>query len=225
MSIFRLFLALFFIAPATAAAPEASLPDAPKPIKREMVRMPYWALYYEQPGEVVVRMTIDNDGVPVDVATLAEYPSDRDFGKEAVASVEQWRFKPGVPGTYKVTVKFRMVQFQRVKPAEGQAFDRIFSAAPAPDGRPTQPVYPLMAQEMGMEGTVQLLVSIKGGEVDGCGVVESGDVSDVFGDAAYAAAINWRFTNTPNGSYVIDVPFTLARLKAGELRAAPKRSF
>lgn len=221
MSLIHLVLALLLIGPAAAQDAGAELPDAPKPIKRTMPRMPEWALIYEQPGEAVVRLVIDETGETSEPTLIAEYPRGKKFGEEALASVRTYKFEPGRPGTYKVRVKFNIQDAPRVKPKEGQTFDGVIPLAPPPI-EPTKPIYPLMAQEKPMEGTVQLLVKIEDGSIKRGGVVESGDVSSVFGDVAFNAAIKWRFPNTEDGNYLVEIPFTIERLKAGEFSATPR---
>ncbi|MFT3810928.1 MAG: energy transducer TonB [Micropepsaceae bacterium] len=221
MPLLRLALALLLIGPASAQDAGAELPDAPKPIKRTLPRMPEWALIYEQPGEAVVRLVIDKTGATSEPTLLAEYPRGKKFGEAAVASVRTYKFEAGKPGTYKVTVKFNIQNAPRVKPKEGQTFDGIVPIAPPPID-PTKPVYPLMAQEKPMEGTVQLLVAIEDGSIERGGVVESGDVSNVFGDVAFNAAVKWHFPDTEDGNYLVEIPFTIERLKAGEFSATPR---
>lgn len=221
MPLLRLLLALLLVVPAAAQDAGAELPNAPKPIKRTPPRMPEWALIYEQPGEAVVRLIIDETGATFEPTLIAEYPRGKKFGEEALASVRTYQFEPGKPGTYKVTVKFNIQNVPRVQPKEGQTFDGVIPVAPPPT-EPTKPIYPLMAQEKPMEGTVQLLVEIEDGSIERGGVVESGDVSNVFGDVAFNAAVNWRFPDTKDGHYLVEVPFTIERLKAGEYATTPR---
>lgn len=221
MLLARLVLALLLIMPAAAQDGATDLPDAPKPIKRTVPRMPEWAIIYEQPGEAVVSVRIDDAGDVSDPALVTEFPRGKKFGEAALTSVKSWRFEAGKPGTYKVVVKFNIQNAPRVKPKEGQTFDGIVPVAPPPID-PTKPIYPLMAQEKPMEGTVQLLVKIEDGRIERGGVVESGDVSNVFGDVALNAALKWNFPDAADGHYLVEIPFTIARLKAGEFSPTPR---
>ena len=217
----RLILSLLLAAPIAHAQSESVIPEAPQAVKRVMVRMPVWAMRYEQPGEAVVGLSVDEEGRAHDAVILAEYPRNKEFGAEAVDSVKRWTFQPGLPGRFKVTVKFHMKNAARVTPPEGKTFEDTIPVAPAPLDR-EPPIYPLMAQQKPLEGVVQLLVAMEAGRVVRSGVVESGDVSDVFGDAAFNAARKWRFAETLNGLYLINIPFTLEGLKRGEFTESPK---
>lgn len=198
-----------------------------KPIKRTMPRYPTKALEYEQPGNVRVRISIDNEGTPTAVDVLSEVPADYNFGREAVDSVEDWEFKPDVPGTYMVKVNFRLEPPEAYAKA-GVDIDTATALAPSPiDYVP--PVYPLLAQELKLEAVVRLIIVVRDGRVTSAGVVNDDMLPTragsftIFGNGAYNAVMQWRFDDDLNGTFRVVLPFTLDALAKGQFRSKPQR--
>lgn len=200
-----------------------------KPIKRTMPRYPTKALDYEQPGNVRVRISIDNEGTPTAVDVLSEVPADYNFGREAVDSVEGWEFKPSVPGTYMVKVNFRL-EPPEARAKAGAVMDAVTTLAPSPvDYVP--PVYPLLAQELKLEAIVRVIIVVRDGRVTSAGVVNDDKLPTrigsftIFGNGAYNAVMQWRFDESLNGTFRVELAFTMAGLAKGLFEAKPRRSY
>ncbi|WP_434027812.1 energy transducer TonB [[Pseudomonas] boreopolis] len=104
--------------PAPAPAPAgtaANLPeDRPLPIQGQMPPPTYppAALRRGESGTVVVRVDVDANGVPVDVA-LVQRSGSRDLDRAAMDAVRDWHFRPAhrdgrpVPGSIDVPFDFK----------------------------------------------------------------------------------------------------------------------
>lgn len=57
-------------------------------------RYPRWHLEKEQPGCVLVGMSVNSDGLVDDTEVVKQWPDSSSFAKEAVRAVSQFRFKP-----------------------------------------------------------------------------------------------------------------------------------
>jgi protein TonB len=90
--------------PATPAVPAA----APKPTRKVQPVYPDRPLDLEKEGDVVVAIAVGAGGVVTDADIVSEDPQGYGFGKAALAAVRRWEFATATPGTYTVTVKFRL---------------------------------------------------------------------------------------------------------------------
>lgn len=93
-----------------AIADRAPLPLAGNP----MPEYPRTALRAGEEGSVVLRIAIDERGVPTDVQVVERSGSrDRAFDRAAIEAARQWRFEPAmrggraVPATVQLPVDFR----------------------------------------------------------------------------------------------------------------------
>lgn len=186
---------------------EAGLPGAPPPTRRRgTLRYPRQALSAGMAGDVDIVVTIDPAGRVAEARVREEMPPGYGFADAALAYVRQWEFPPGGPGIYTITIRFRM---EGGKPERPNAVAMNLSElipAPPPISR-VEPKYPEAAKAKGISGDVVIAVQINSrGRVTHGGVLSETPAGMKFGDAAFAAVIQWRF-DTPEGAYRVDVHF------------------
>lgn len=91
------------------AEPAPAVPAAaPRPTKRVQPDYPEKAATAGKSGEVQVYVVVSPGGAVTDVQVVREEPKGYGFGRAAVGAVRRWEFADATPGTYSVTVKFRM---------------------------------------------------------------------------------------------------------------------
>lgn len=207
-------LALFICqsaAPALAAEAERDLP-APKPITRVAPEFPADALSAEVSGRVLLSLTIDEKGNVTNTAVVAEIPPGYGFGAAARSAVLQWKFEPGLPGEYRITVNFGM-------PGNLLAQAKT-ELGPAPTER-DMPAYPESARRDGITGSATVRLNFgPDGLVKNAELISEWPAGAGFGPAAAKAGKSFKFEPRPGGaSYVLRVHF----LPGGEvLQSAPR---
>ena len=176
--------------------------EVPTPVTRVMPDYPVDAVTMRLEGMVRARLKIDGTGTVQTIEMTEETPLDQGFGAAAEAALRQWTFKPGVPGTFVVTLRFE-------PPGEdGISIDRL-AAAPTPVKR-VSPRYPGAAENLGKNGNAMVIVTI-----DTSGkVTEAAVASEVpgrlgFGQAALDAVKKWEFAPGTPGSYYVVVRFRI----------------
>lgn len=91
------------------AEPGLAVPAAaPRPTRRMQPVYPDKAATAGRSGEVQVYVVVSPGGAVADVQIVREDPKGFGFGRAAVNAVRRWEFANATPGTYSVTVKFRM---------------------------------------------------------------------------------------------------------------------
>ena len=90
--------------PTTQTVPAA----APRPTKRVPPVYPERAETREIEGVATVQITVAPGGAVSDVQIVSETPENYHFGEAAADAVWQWQFADAQPGTYRVTVRFKL---------------------------------------------------------------------------------------------------------------------
>jgi len=92
-----------------AYEPAPAIPAmAPKPTRRVHPVYPDKAITADKNGTVEVYVTVGTGGAVVDAEIVREDPKNYGFGKAALTAVKRWEFADAAPGTYRVTVKFKL---------------------------------------------------------------------------------------------------------------------
>jgi protein TonB len=94
-------------APTLDPAPPAPL-SAPAPTYRAPVSYPARAEAREIEGRATVQITVGAGGRVESVQVVDETPQGYRFGEAAADSVWKWEFADAQPGTYRVTVRFKL---------------------------------------------------------------------------------------------------------------------
>ena len=94
--------------PTVTSLPETVPAMAPKPTVRVPPKYPARAETREISGTATVQITVAPGGAVSDVQIVSETPTNYGFGDAAADAVWQWQFADAQPGTYRVTVKFRL---------------------------------------------------------------------------------------------------------------------
>ncbi len=114
------------------------LDSPPRPIEMIMPVYPERALKERVRGLVVLRVTVSESGIPLEVAV--QKGARADLNEAAVAAARQWRFEPGrkngraVRTFATVSFPFEGVQFARTPLPEGPTAS---SPTPTPSVSPT----------------------------------------------------------------------------------------
>jgi TonB family protein len=160
--------------PGTAAVPlppgvfrigggvSAPLPTfRPEPEYSEQARRGKWQ------GAVLLQIVVDENGVPQDINVIR--PLGMGLDQKAIEAVQKWRFKPGlkdgnpVPVAAVIEVNFRLAQSPETTATAAPASRPVAVGGAVMDSRVVQrvpPVYPANARAAGIQGTVQLSVTI-----------------------------------------------------------------
>ncbi|BCW89181.1 hypothetical protein sos41_23370 [Alphaproteobacteria bacterium SO-S41] len=94
--------------PTVTSLPETVPTAAPQPTERVPVRYPVRAQDREIEGSATVQITVAPGGAVSDVQIVSETPENYHFGEAAADAVWQWKFADAQPGTYRVTVRFKL---------------------------------------------------------------------------------------------------------------------
>jgi periplasmic protein TonB len=114
MMTLRLFLAMILLLGASVAqsAPELSQEEAVALLTTRVAPVyPALARQARIQGDVVIRLTIDEAGVPTDIRLVSGHPM---LSPAALDAVKQWRFRPyqmdekAVEADTQITVRFRL---------------------------------------------------------------------------------------------------------------------
>ncbi len=189
-------------------------------------------------GEVTVKALVGRDGSVVDVRVVKSIPM---LDAAAIRCARQWRFKPaivdGKPVAVWVAIPLRFV-LPPVRRTGG-----IIDGIPAYPAEPTHPrfeprvihleapVYPELACEARVEGTVGVLAHVlRDGAVGEVKIIRSSPMLDA---AARDCARRWRFivppaTVRPESTWVVlEFPFTLPKClgesSGARFKTAPPR--
>ncbi|MBL9010869.1 MAG: TonB family protein [Alphaproteobacteria bacterium] len=90
------------------ALPQTVPATAPSPTRRFAVAYPARAEAREMAGTATVEVTVAAGGAVAAVRIVEETPRGYGFGDAAIDSVARWEFATAQPGTYRVTVRFRL---------------------------------------------------------------------------------------------------------------------
>jgi TonB family protein len=163
-------------------------------------------------GEVILRFTISEEGLPKNILLVSGHPI---LSPAAVEAVQQWRFRPyevdeqPVEAETRITIRFRLGPTQEERSATGRSEwvraheqrtgDKVYSSSDdvAP---PTNLEDPLAVSPRGLTKTER--ESLSSGVEIWCIVDAAGSVVDVrahssnsaIQDAAAAAAWRWKFS-------------------------------
>jgi TonB family protein len=153
-------------------------------------------------GTATVTATVGNDGVVSATTVTKEDPTGFGFGAAASAAVNAWRFQPGNPGAYNVTMNF--------SPPDDPAIDPTgFPIAPKPVKR-VPPHYPAMALDSYSTGSAVVIVSINAaGRVDDVRVHFEIPEKRGFGSACADAVAQWEFEKNIAGQYTVHCNFKM----------------
>jgi len=173
-------------------------------------------------GMVILELRINQDGFVSDARVLRSIPM---LDQAAVDAVMQWRFTPTllngqpVPVIMTVTVNFALDPGVSVSPG-GAAAPRGGTAGTTPQ-RPrfgpmvikeVKPVYPLDGLQAGVQGTVEMEVTIgTDGKVSNARVVRS---IPMLNDAAVDAVLQWEF-EPPAQPVVTNIEMTFSTTRRG----------
>jgi TonB family protein len=186
--------------------------EASVPVLRVQPVYPDGAAAAGVQGPVVLRVNCDASGTPAGVEATHGAP---ELTQAAIDALYQWRFEPaGEPRTFVIGVNV-------VPPVADDTLPSVPPARISRDVRPptkiadVRPVYPVEAKEAGIQGIV-----IGEAQIGADGVVRDVRVlrsTAGLDEAAVAAVLQWRFTQTfVDGKAVpvlmtVTVNFTLAK--------------
>lgn len=192
---------------------EGVSPGTPHAIKRQSPKYPEDALRRDMAGDTIVRVRIDSAGRVLGTSLVEEAPEGYEFGSAAVECVNGWMFASDAPGTFDLTIRFRLESERHIDRPE-----KDYPPAPTPV-RIKPAIWPDLAVIKRMQGKVELLVNIERGSLTGIGVIREGKTdgsgSSLFGDAALRAVWRWKFASDVDGLYIVTLPFDAASIAAG----------
>ena len=187
----------------TPAAHAAEPPAAPRPVKRVAPDYPEGAWNRGVSGEVVSMLEIDPAGDVTSVAVQSEAPAGYGFGEAAAKALKSWKYAVGIPGQYKVRLKFAYV------PPQPEPEQLLYPPAPPPIKR-VAPVYPPVALNSGVEGEVNLIITINAeGAVAATRVIAEFPPGFGFADGATKAVAEWRFPPGAPGVYTLEARYKI----------------
>lgn len=156
-------------------------------------------------GKAVVAVEIAPDGSVAGVEVVSEDPPGYGFGAAAVGAVSKWRFAPGHPGTYRVTINFTP------EAADDDTAWLPPGVPPAPRPlRRVRPNYPPSALYRAQTGIVVLIITIDGeGSVTDTETWRETPPGLGFDKATIKAVRKWRFPPGQAGRYGLKQSFGL----------------
>ncbi len=193
--------------PGVTFAPQtaSTYPPAPEPVRKVEPVYPPLARQARISGLVHLRVVIAAGGTLQNLEVIGGHPL---LIQAAIEAVKQWTWSPSAAGTYSLDVNFSLPDsgFRAALPAPQAA---LSTNPPAPEPvKKVQPVYPPLARQARISGTVRLSVVIAGD-----GTLQKVEVlggHPLLVPATLEAVKQWVWSPSAAGTYSLAVPFSIA---------------